>query len=75
MTNDVGMIDCDGTQWTLTSKYRELRAEVERLREAQERMVKDGCGFAPRVCPERSPDPRDWCWSCHARAALQGEGK
>lgn len=55
------------------SEWAKKHDEVARLREALERMVKDGCGFAPRVCPERSPDPGDWCWSCQAHAALRGE--
>ena len=59
----------------LEKEVGELQAEVERLREALGRMVKDGCGFAPRECPVRSPDPADWCWSCQARAALRGGGE
>lgn len=64
--------------YLLMRQRNDIRAalgEIKRLKRALERMVKDGCGFAPRVCAERSPYPEEWCWSCQAHAALQGGGE
>ena len=61
----------------LEDAIRVVLAENERLLAALERMANDGCGcvtpYRSTCLTEYPKDQEQWCWSCMAVNALQGE--